>query len=125
MGHGTDDPGPGNATTTLTFESLRLGKRRIFQGLNVKIIIFSCCEIGADLRVLETVIEASGASGVIAYRIAVDDWYTNVAEGLLYERLINTTCTPQTAVRLVSDAMKCLGAKVAGIVTRKPVLVCV
>jgi len=126
MGHGTDDPGPGNATIHLTFESLRLGEEAdIFQGLNGKIIIFSCCEIGADLRVLETVKEASGASGVIAYRIAVDDWYTNVAEGLLYERLINTTCTPQTAVRLVSDAMKCLGAKVAGIVTRKPVLVCV
>jgi len=126
MGHGTDGPGVGRATLHLTFEPLNLREKvEIFQGLKGKIIIFSCCEIGANLRVLNEIKQESGASGVIAYRIAVDDWYTNVAEGLLYERLINTTCSPQTAVRLVSEAMKCLGTKVAGIVTRKPVLVCV
>lgn len=126
MGHGTDGPGINGATLHLTFEPLNLREEaQIFQGLNGKIIIFSCCEIGANLRVLEDIKQASGAAGVIAYRIQVDDWYTNVAEGLLYERLVNTTCSPQAAVRLVSEAMRCLGTKVAGIITRKPVLVCV
>lgn len=126
IGHGSDDPGIGTATLYLTFERLSLGKDAdVFKGLDGKIIIFSCCEIGADHRVLETIKQASGAAGVIAYRVAVNDWYTNVAEGLLYERLINTTCTPQKAVTLVSEAMAHLGVKVAGVVTRKPVLVCV
>jgi hypothetical protein len=126
IGHGIDDSGSGKAALRLTFEKLPLGERAdIFAGLVGKVIIFSSCWVGSDRGALRKIKQASGASAVIAYRISVNDWYTNVAEGLLYERLINSPNTPQTAVRLVTEALALLGAKVPGVVTRKPVLVCV
>ncbi|MCX7013677.1 MAG: hypothetical protein NTW86_14170 [Candidatus Sumerlaeota bacterium] len=77
MGHGSDDSGVGKATLYLTFERLKLGEQpAIFEGLEGKVIIFSCCEVGADRKVLEKIKKASGAAGVIAYRTVVSDWYT-------------------------------------------------
>ncbi len=126
IGHGKTDENGHKAAIHLTFAKLDLRQEaEIFKGLDGKVIIFSCCEIGADYRVLQHLKEVSGASAVIAYRISVNDWYTNVAEGLLYERLLNTAFTPQTCVRLVSEAMAHLGTRVGDVVTRKPVLVCV
>lgn len=126
MGHGTDQRGAGRATLHLTFEPLPLGDNaEIFEGLDGKVLLFSCCEIGANRRVLERIKRASGASAVIAYRVAVNDWYTNIAEALLYERLVNSSMTPQHAVRLVGEALQCLGTRVDTVVTRAPVLVCV
>jgi hypothetical protein len=43
----------------------------------------------------------------------------------LYERLIKTTMSPKRAVSLVGGVLHTLGVKVDGVVTRKPVLVCV
>jgi len=126
MGHGMDKRGQGKASLRLTFEMMDLAENAdIFQGLDGKIIIFSCCDIGADRCVLETVKEMSGASAVIGYRVQVEDWYTNLAEALLYERLINTSMHPRKAVELAGEILDRMGVRLEGIITRKPVLVCV
>ena len=103
-GHGSDEPGIGTASLHLTFESLDLGKQAdVFAGLDEKVIIFSCCEIGADRRVMETIKEASAAAGVIGYRVDVDDHYANLAEVMLFDRLINDPgMSPAKAVELVT-----------------------
>ena len=74
---------------------------------------------------LEAVKAASGAAAVIAYRVEVNDSYTNLAEALLYDRLINTNLSPAKVVDLVGEVLKQAGVKVSGTITRKPVLVCV
>lgn len=126
MSHGTVGPKPGSATLHLTFDDLDLVKQAdVFKGLRDKILLFSCCQIGQDRDVLELIKEVSQAAAVISYRVDVDDWYTNIAEALLYERLIKTTMSPKRAVSMVGEVLHTLGVKVDGIVTRKPVLVCV
>jgi hypothetical protein len=125
MAHGEDKAGIGTATLDLTFEQLDLVEHaKIFEGLTGKIIIFSCCEVGADRRVMETIKEASGAKAVIAYRLEVDDWYTDICEALLYDRLITTTIPPHVVVNLVGRTLDDLGIR-AKQGTKKPVLVCV
>jgi len=125
IGHGTDEPGSGSAWLHLTFEKLDLVKQaNVFAGLDGKIIIFSCCEIGADRRAMETVRSESGAAAVIAYRVTVDDWYTNLAEALLYQYFVCTSLSPQHVVKRVSEILDEMGARVSGQITRKAVLVC-
>ena len=125
IGHGTDEPGSRTAKLHLTFEKLDLAKQAdVFVGLVGKILIFSCCEVGADRRALETVQEASGAAAVIAYRVTVDDWYTNLAEALLYQFFVNTALSPGRVVEKVVRLLDEMGARVSGQITRKPVLVC-
>lgn len=126
MGHGRSNMGSGNAVLQLTFGRVRLlDHLDVFADLNGKIVIFSCCEIGADRSALETIKEASGASAIIAYRTPVNDWYTNLVEVMLYERLINTHMTPRCAVELVADAIRSLGVRTDFAKTRMPVLVCI
>jgi len=68
----------------LTSERLHLGEQAdIFKGLDGKVVVFSCCEVGAGRRVMETIKEASGAAGVIGYRVAVYDCYAGLAEAIL------------------------------------------
>ena len=128
MGHGKKDHGRGMASLHLTFEWIDLGDPdhlEIFRGLNGKVLIFSCCQVGADAEAMLAVKKISGAAAVIAYRKEVDDWYTNVAEGMLYERLINAPAlSPKKVVRLVTRAIDLLGIRLPDEVTRKPVLVC-
>jgi len=126
MSHGTVGPKPCSAMLHLTFDDLDLVKQAdVFKDLQDKILLFSCCQIGQDRKVLEIIKDVSQAAAVISYRLDVNDWYTNLAEALLYERLIKSTISPQKAVRLVGEVLEHLGTKVDGIVTRKPVLVCV
>lgn len=126
MGHGADDCGAGKARLCLTFADLDLDKQRdVFAGLTGKIIVFSCCDVGADATAMRAVKEASGAAAVIAYRKGVRDWYTNLAEGMLYERLVHdTSLKPARAVALVNDALQALGVRLPDEIARKPVLVC-
>jgi hypothetical protein len=125
IGHGTDDPGARTAKLSLTFEDLDLAEQAdVFAGLEGKILIFSCCEIGADHRALETVRNVSGAAAVIAYRVTVDDWYTNLAEALLYQLFIKTGLSPHSVVEKVCGLLDEMGARVSDLITRKPVLVC-
>lgn len=122
MGHGTDEKGRGTATFHLTFDKLDLVKQAdVFKGLRGKIIIFSCCEIGKDRKVLETIKKASGAKAIIAYRNDVSDTDTNLCEVLLYDRLIETRMSPKKVVESVMRALDGLGIRGK----KKPKLVCV
>jgi len=124
MGHGCSNLGSGNAILQLTFGRVRLVDHLdVFGGLDGKILIFSCCEIGADRSALETIKTASGASAIIAYRTPVNDWYTNLVEVMLYERLVNTHMTARCAVEVVAKAIRSLGVRVDS--ARGPVLVCI
>ena len=59
MGHGHSNLGRGNAVLQLTFGRVRLlDHLDVFAELNGKIIIFSCCEIGADRSALESIKQA-------------------------------------------------------------------
>ncbi len=129
MGHGRKDLGKGNVSLLLTFGKINLGDPEhleIFRGLKDKILLFSCCEAGADPQAMEAVRNASGAAAVIAYRKEIYDWYTNLAEGMLYERLMHSRLKPKTIVKRVIAAMEQLGIRLEGMdaVARKPVLVC-
>ena len=125
MAHGVDEPGGGTATLHLTFDKLDLyNQADVFAGLEGKVIILSCCEVGADSRVMRRLKKVSGAMAVIGYRLPVDDWYTNLVEALIYERLINSNMRPDKAVKLAIDALELIGAKLEGSEPRKPVLVC-
>ena len=98
--------GEGNLKIDLTFESMDLIKQSdVFAGLDGKVIIFSCCEVGADRRVMKAIKKISGAAAVIGYRLEVDDWYTNLVETMLYERLINTRMSAKKVVKRVNEAL--------------------
>ena len=126
MSHGTVGPKRGTAALHLTFGDLNLVEQAdVFKDLPDKILLFSCCQIGQDRGVLERIKEVSKAAAVISYRVDVNDWYTNLAEALLYERLLNSTMSPQRAVKVVGEVLDLMGVKVHGVVTRKPVMVCV
>jgi hypothetical protein len=126
IGHGTDDPGKRSVSLYLTFERVDLVENvEIFAGLEGKVLIFSCCQIGADRAAMEEIKRVSGAAAVIAYRVTVSDWYTNLVEALIYDRLVNTRLSPQAAVGKIAGALDGLGVRVDDVVTRKPVVVCV
>ena len=95
--------------------------------LKGKIIIFSCCEIGNDIKAMEEIKQISQASAVISYRKSVLDAYTNLTEVLLYDRLINTRKHPRIIVDQVERLIRKLGIRFTDIHEKvwKPVLVCV
>jgi len=120
MGHGNNWGGK-RAELELTFEKLDLLKESdVFEGLNGKILLFSCCEVGSNTKVLETIKQVSNASIVIAYRNAVSDHFTNLAEAFLYDRVI-AGLKPAIAVEQVSNILHESGIKSDN--ERKPVLV--
>lgn len=130
MGHGMDCRETGKTRFFTTFEEVDLGDEdvieEVFRGLDGTIIIFSCCEIGANSRILKKIKEVSGAAAVIAYRKEVKDWYTNLVESMLYERFINQPeMKPITVVEKVNAALKVLGVKMEDVKARGPILVCV
>jgi hypothetical protein len=126
MGHGSDERGVGNAIFYMTFAKLDLLENLdIFEGLDGKVLILSCCLVGNDRTVMERIKKVSGAAAVIAYRTEVKDHYTNLCEALLYDRLITTNYSPRKVVDMVGQALNDLGVKVDDCLVRKPVLVCV
>ena len=125
MVHGRREPGTRKGTLRLTFERLRLMEEvDMFSGLTGKIILLSCCEIGGDKKLMQAIKHVSGAAAVIAYRVSVEDWYTNLVEVLLYERLVNSTMTPHRAVDVVGRTLCLLGARGTDRPTRGALLVC-
>ena len=77
---------------------------------------------------MQVVKEVSDAAAVIGYRKSIFDTYTNLAEVLLYERLIRYPGTsPQKMVEMVGRVLSQIGADTANYdekTVRKPVLVC-
>lgn len=108
----------------LTFESVDLREDAgLFAGLNGKVILFSCCNLGSDRIAMERIKEASGATAVIAYRVPVEDYYANLHDALIYDRLLTTHQTPRVAAEKVAEALYGLGLKPTGRVVRKSALV--
>lgn len=122
IGHGINRS-PNSTSLNLTHGKLNLHEETsVFSRLNGKVIIFSCCEVGANQRVMAQIKESSNAAAVIAYRTEVCDTYTNLAEALLYDRLFSGI-SPHAAVQLVANGLTSMGIRADG--SRKPVLVCV
>jgi hypothetical protein len=125
IGHGTHKPGTSKAIFKLTFGRMDLIEQvDVFKGLDGKIIILSCCEVGGNRHAMELIKEKSGAAAVIAYRRWIYDFHSNLCEAMLFDRLIETRVTPQKAVDSVNCALDELAIKLGPPGTRQPVLVC-
>lgn len=125
MAHGEDTKGKGRVKLCLTHEKFDLvDNQDIFADLRGKIIIFSSCELGNDAPAMEAIRDASGAAAVIAYRCVIDDYYTNIAELLLYHELIENRRSPAKAVALVREMLRVGGIKISEHKTRAPVIRC-
>jgi len=125
IGHGTHKPGTSKATFKLTFGKMDLIEQAdVFKGLDGKIILFSCCEVGGNRRAMELIKKKSGAAAIIAYRRWIYDCHSNLCEVMLFDRLIETDVSPHKAVDSVNRALDELGIKLGPEGTKKPVLVC-
>ncbi len=122
MAHGSHER---RARLHLTFEKLDLRERAdVFAHLKGKVIIFSCCHVGADTAAMQAVKEASGAAAIVAYRADVYDSYTNLAEALIYDRLLSTRMSPHRAVAQVHQMLSDAGVRATDHPVKKPVLLC-
>lgn len=125
IGHGTHKPGTSKAIFKLTFGAIDLVENAdVFEGLEGKIIILSCCEVGGNRLAMESIKERSGAAAVIAYRRWIYDFHSNLCEAMLFDRLIETRTSPQKAVASVNRALEELEIRLGPPGTRQPVLVC-
>ena len=126
MCHGENAPKEKTAYLRLTHEKLDLNQHsNIFEGLNGKVLIFSCCEIGNNLNIMQHLKDVSNAIAVIGYRKEVYDTFTNIAEILLYDRLIETINSPSNIVKQIQIVLKELKIEACEEKVIKPVLVCV
>ena len=126
MCHGENAPQKNTAYLRLTHEKLDLNQNlNIFEGLNGKVLIFSCCEIGNNLNIMQAIKDVSNAIAVIGYRKEVYDTFTNIAEILLYDRLIETINSPSNVVNQIQIVLKELKIEACEEKVIKPVLVCV
>lgn len=115
---------PGSACLHLTFDEVELmAHLDIFAGLEGKILIFSCCEVGKDQHTLQAIKAASGAAVIVAYRKSVLDPYTVLAELLLYELVLNGGKKPESAVTAVAASLYDLGVQACDGQIKKPVMV--
>jgi len=125
IGHGAHKAGTTKAMFKLTFGSIDLIEQAdIFKGLDGKVIILSCCEVGGNSRAMELIKEKSGAAAIVAYRRWIYDFHSNLCEAMLFDRLIETRMNPWKAVDSVNRALDELEIKLGPPGTRHPVLVC-
>lgn len=87
-------------------------------------MLFSCCCIGADTETLLKLKKASGAAAIIAYRTEVQDCFTNLAEAILYKKVLNHMA-PEKAVNLVSDGLAKMGVRAGEGRQSSKIMVCV
>jgi len=125
IGHGTHKQGNSRTTFNLTFGKMDLEQEAdAFRGLDGKVIIFSCCEVGGNRHVMELIKRESGAAAIIAYRHWIYDFHSNLCEVMLLDRLIETAMSPQKAVDSVNRALEELDIRLGPPSTKRPVLVC-
>ncbi len=120
-GHGHGKAG----TISLTFEDLVLeDSLDLFMGLKGKLILFSSCEIGRLEKTMSRIVKEAQLAGIIAYRAEVTDTFANLAETMIYHRLILSSDSPRKIVKDVNSALKALGAKCVDKTLRGPALAC-
>ncbi len=127
MSHGSMSAGKRSAQIELTFDDINLAEHAsVFKGLSGKVIIFSCCDIGADEQAMIEVKKASGARAVIGYRKEVEDAYTNLAEVMIYDRLLRmTAASPANVVAQIGRLLHDMGVRTQNCRAKKPLLVCI
>lgn len=120
-GHGHGRKG----TISLTFEEVRLLELEpLFRGLNGKVVLFSSCEIGRCRKQMERLVKTNQLAGIIAYRTEVEDSFANMADAMVYDRLILSSDPPRKIVRQVNAALKALSMKPGFANSRGPALKC-
>ncbi|MBI5376519.1 MAG: hypothetical protein HZA77_13880 [Candidatus Schekmanbacteria bacterium] len=128
MSHGRINLKKKTTKLHFTFESLDLDRdAHVFKDLlEGKILIFSSCEVGNNTELLKKILKISKAQAIFAYRVEVEDWYTNIVEFLLYDRIFNTIWSPGKIAERVTSALKTAGIQPeAASSIKRPVLVCV
>ncbi|MCZ7645459.1 MAG: hypothetical protein M5U26_09275 [Planctomycetota bacterium] len=99
-------------TFSLTFDEVDLTQDvELFRGMRGKILLFSSCEIGSLGETLQALVREVELAGIIAYRTEVEDTFANLADAMIYDRLLSTGASPRQAVRQVNAALKALGAR--------------
>ena len=89
LGHGDREEGTTRCDLVLTHDRVVLPDQvDIFGDLFGKILIFSCCDVGSNRRVLHEILKATDAQAVFAYRGEVYDEQTRLAEAMLYNLMI-------------------------------------
>jgi len=97
----------GSSRLRLTIEDVDLRREAgIFKGLDGKILIFSSCDIGADVAAMERILEFSHARAIIGYRKEIDDAYSYLAESLMYGLIFDSNLSPREIVRRVRTALR-------------------
>lgn len=125
MCHGIDQAKAGSVLLQLTHEKFDLVEHKdLFHGLKGKVLIFSSCEIGKDAVAMQLIKEESQAAAVIAYTRMVDDYYTNIAEQLLYHQLFENQASPAKAVEAVREMLRIGKVRISEHITRAPVIAC-
>ncbi|MCW8131648.1 MAG: hypothetical protein KIS92_14980 [Planctomycetota bacterium] len=120
-GHGHGKAG----TISLTFEEVKLAENLdLFKGLKGKVILFSSCEIGNLREVMRTLVRKAQLAGVIAYRTEVNDTYANLADAMIYDRLLLSSDPPRKIVQRVNKALRALDKSDYQSKWRGPVLTC-
>lgn len=120
-GHGHGQEG----TISLTFEDLKLTDNLdLFRGLKGKVVLFSSCEIGRLSKVMKALVRAGQLAGVIGYRAEVNDTYANLADAMIYDRLLLSSDPPRKIVREVNAALRALHKNDHDPRHRGPVLAC-
>ncbi len=104
-GHGHGE----QATISLTFEDVPLlDLEPLFKGLKGKVVLFSSCEIGSRKKIMSRLVERCELAGIVAYATEVEDSFSNLAEGMIYDRLILSADPLRKIVRQVNAALKAL-----------------
>ena len=89
-----------------------------------KVILFSSCEIGRLEKTMRRIVKEAQLAGIIAYRAEVTDTFANLAETMIYHRLILSSDSPRKIVKDVNSALKTLGVKCVDKTLRGPALAC-
>ena len=88
VGHGSKSRRSTNLHLTRDTINLKYESgRKLFRGLDDRYLLFSCCDIGKDKNMLDTLRRSSGAAGVFAYAVAVYDYQSFLIDAMLYHLL--------------------------------------
>lgn len=69
--------------------------QKLFKNLGGRIIFFSCCQIGADVNVMQKILKMSDARAIFSYSGDVEDHQAFLIESLFYHLTIGNFTIPE------------------------------